>query len=91
MPIVCTLIIKLRKKIIYRLIFVIRKIVALPLYLVINLGTVYAKLIKSIDRRNYNADWQELLNEHLDKFVSQKITVSESPHKKIYFFKCRLL
>lgn len=74
------------KKIIYRLIFVIRKIVALPLYLVINLGTVYAKLIKSIDRRNYNADWQELLNEHLDKFVSQKITVSESLHKEIYFF-----
>lgn len=74
------------KKIIYKIIFVIRKIISLPLYLFINLGTFYAKCIKQIDTRNYNADWQELLSYHLDKFTSKKIVISESPFKEIYFF-----
>lgn len=74
------------KKIIYKIIFIIRKIISFPLYLLINTGTVYAKFIKSIDRRNYNADWQELLNKHLDKFISHKIILSESQNKDIYFF-----
>ena len=73
------------KRILYSFISLIRNILNLPLILLLNLGNIYAKLLKFIDWRNHNNFWPEILSKKIDESKS-KILLSNNPEKFIEFY-----
>ncbi len=73
------------KRILYSFISLIRNILNLPLVLLLNLGNIYAKLLKFIDWRNHNNFWPEILSKKIDESKS-KILLSNNPEKFIEFY-----
>lgn len=73
-------------KFFYSIIFIIRYILNLPLIIIAFTGTAYAKLLKIIDPKNHNSFWQELLQLNIEKFISKKIIISNSPEKSLLFY-----
>ena len=73
-------------KIFYSIVKLVRFIVNIPLLIFINLGTIYAKFLLLIDRRNHSAFWQKNLQTHIDKFLSKKIIISTKPYKYLRFY-----
>lgn len=73
-------------KIFYSVVKLVRFILNVPLLIFINLGTIYAKFLLLIDRRNHSAFWQKNLQIHIDKFVSKKIIISNEPYKYLRFY-----
>ena len=56
----------------------------LPLRVILLIGNLYSKLIKIIDKRNYDTFWQEIMQMSIDSNVSRGITIS--PGKEIKFY-----
>ncbi len=55
------------------------------------MGNFYANLLLSIDKRNHNANWQQMLQDSIDKFKSEQIIISKNPKRAIQFYTPSLL
>ena len=78
-------------ELLYFLVKVARYILKVPLIIINFIGNFYANLLLFIDRRNHNANWQQMLQDSIDKFKSEKIIISENPKKIIQFYTPSLL
>lgn len=75
----------------YFLVKIVRFILQVPLIIINFVGNFYANLLLFIDRKNHNANWQQMLQESIDKFKSEKVIISENPKRIIQFYTPSLL
>ena len=70
----------------YKILKIFRYLLQFPLIVLNFIGNIYADLLLLIDRRNYSASWQQILQKSIDRYKSKNIIVSKNPEKSIRFY-----
>ncbi len=73
-------------KFILKIVKILRTIAHLPLRILILIGDAYSKFLKTVDNRNHDTFWQEIMQKSIDKNISKDILISKNPEKIIKFF-----
>jgi len=70
----------------YKIVKIVRYLLQFPLIILNFIGNIYADLLLFIDKRNYSASWQQILQKSIDRYKSKNIIVSKNPEKSIKFY-----
>tara|TARA_B100001121_G_scaffold296558_1_gene302035 strand:- start:557 stop:1456 length:900 start_codon:yes stop_codon:yes gene_type:complete len=77
---------KKSQALLYKIVKIVRYLLQFPLIILNFLGNIYADFLLFIDRRNYSASWQKILQKSIDRYKSKNIIVSKNPEKSIKFY-----
>lgn len=77
---------KKTQALLYKIVKIIRYIFQFPLIILNLLGNTYADFLLFIDKRNFSASWQQILQKSLDRYKSKDIIISKNPKKSIKFY-----
>lgn len=77
---------KKSQALLYKIVKIVRYILQFPLVILNIIGNIYADLLLFIDKRNFSASWQQILQKSLNRYKSKNIIVSKNPEKHIKFY-----
>ena len=77
---------KKTQALLYKIVKIVRYIFQFPLIILNLLGNTYADFLLFIDKRNFSASWQQILQKSLDRYKSKDIIISKNPKKSIKFY-----
>lgn len=77
---------KKSQALLYKIVKTVRYILQFPLVILNIIGNLYADLLLFIDKRNFSASWQQILQKSLDRYKSKNIIVLKNPEKHVKFY-----
>tara|TARA_Y100001970_G_C14151821_1_gene813153 strand:+ start:188 stop:1072 length:885 start_codon:yes stop_codon:yes gene_type:complete len=73
-------------KIILKLVYIMRAVLYLPLRVIIKIGDLYSYFLKTLDKKNHDTFWQEIMQKSIDSNVSHSIKISSNTNEEIKFY-----